>query len=205
MTDLTTPQGANELLQSLLAQQRLLFDEQQRTNDLEEKRLAQQAQVIAQAQQKLDLKASEIALSRQAENRREATINQFLDRLARQSEANDTIVGKLVFADDVIGETVQRLILALRELTAAQIDTEKAIYALLTQNSDEIREARASGPVRQRRLRTQELLLQHEETLHTLQLQAAAHGSLEVPVKVTRQIENEIAAIEELSEQLEKR
>ena len=205
MTDSVTPQGATELLQQLLAQQKLLFDEQVRTNDLEEERLKQQAQVLAQKQQKIDLTAAQLALDRQAENRRDKTIDEFIQRVSRQSEANDNIVAKLVTTDDAFGETVQRLIVSIRELTSAAIDIEKAQYALLTQNSEEIREARAASPVRQKRLRVQELLLQHEETLHTLQLQAAAHGSLDVPLKVTRQIESEKAVIDELSEQLERK
>jgi len=180
-----SPETATELLQSLLAQQTKLTIEHSRANDLQE-------QELRQKQQALDLQAKEIALRRETLNRAEARLQEVLQRFINAES-------KLITLDDSFGETVQRIIVAMREITAALIDVEKSNYALLTQNSSDIRDARLGSPDRLQRMRKQELLLQHQETLHTLQLQAAAHGSLEAPVKLLRQIEAEQAAIEQLT------
>jgi len=179
-----SPETATELLQSLLAQQTKLTIEQNRASDLQE-------QELRQKQQDLDNQAKELALRRETLNRAEARLQEVLQRFISAEN-------KLITLDDAFGETVQRIIVAMREITAALIDVEKSNYALLTQNSSDIRDARLGSPDRLQRMRKQELLLQHQETLHTLQLQAAAHGSLEAPVKLLRQIEAEQAAIEEL-------
>lgn len=183
-----TPESATELLQQLLIQQTALAIEQRRANDLLEADLKQK-------QQELDLQALDLALKRETLNRAEARLQEVLSRLV-ETEA------KLVTIDDSFGETVQRIIVALREVTGALIDVEKSNYALLSQNSSDIREARLASPDRQKRLRVQELILQHEETLHNLQLTAAAHGSLDVPPRIANQIAATRSAIANLEEKM---
>lgn len=182
-------------LHTLLESQATLTAAQLEANRLTEETLKVERDKADNHARELDLQAQDLALKRQTLNRAEKRLQEVLERFI-QAES------KLITTDDAFGETVQRMIVAIRELTAAQIDNEKALYALLTQNSKDIQDARAASPARLAKLRTQELVLQHEETLHALQLQAAAHGSLEVPIKIQRQIENEQATIDELSEKL---
>ena len=184
-------------LQTLLDSQTALTTAQLEANRLAEEALKVERKKVDNQARELDLQAQDLALKRETLNRAEKRLQEVLERFI-QAET------KLVTTDDNFGETVQRVIVAIRQLTSAQIDMEKALYALISQNSTDIREARLTSPERVSRLRTQELLLQHEETLHALQLQAAAHGSLETPVKLTKQIDNEIAAIEELTEKLDR-
>ena len=182
-------------LQTLLDSQTALTTAQLEANRLAEDTLRVERDKADNHARELDLQAQDLALKRQTLNRAEKRLQEVLERFI-QAES------KLITVDDSFGETVQRIIVAIRQLTSAQIDMEKALYALLSQNSTDIKEARLASPKRLEQLRHQELLLQHEETLHALQLQAAAHGSLEVPIKLTRQIENEQARIEELSDKL---
>lgn len=182
-------------LQTLLDSQTALTTAQLEANRLAEDTLRVERNKADNHAKELDLQAQDLALKRQTLNRAEKRLQEVLERFI-QAES------KLITVDDSFGETVQRVIVAIRQLTSAQIDMEKALYALLSQNSTDIKEARLASPKRLEQLRHQELLLQHEETLHALQLQAAAHGSLETPIKLIRQIENEQATIEELSEKL---
>ena len=182
-------------LQTLLDSQTALTTAQLEANRLAEDTLRVERDKADNHARELDLQAQDLALKRQTLNRAEKRLQEVLERFI-QAES------KLITVDDSFRETVQRVIVAIRQLTSAQIDMEKALYALLSQNSVDIKEARLASPKRLEQLRHQELLLQHEETLHALQLQAAAHGSLETPIKLIRQIENEQATIEELSEKL---
>ena len=182
-------------LQTLLDSQTALTTAQLEANRLAEDTLRVERDKADNHARELDLQAQDLALKRQTLNRAEKRLQEVLERFI-QAES------KLITVDDSFGETVQRIIVAIRQLTSAQIDMEKALYALLSQNSTDIKEARLASPKRLEQLRHQELLLQHEETLHALQLQAAAHGSLETPIKLIRQIENEQARIEELSDKL---
>lgn len=188
MSNDLTSAAATDLLQQLLAQQAALTIEQRRANDLQE-------QELRQNQQGLDLQATDLALKRETLNRAESRLNEIVQRW-------NIAESKLITTDDAFAETIQRILVAMRQVVSAEIDNEKAIYALLSQNSQDIREARLASPDRLQKLRTQELILQHQETLHALQLQAAAHGSLEVPIRLQKQIENEKRVIEELEEKL---
>lgn len=182
-------------LHTLLESQAILTAAQLESNRLAEEALKLERDKADNHARELDLQAQDLAIRRETLNRAEKRLQEVLERFISAET-------KLVTVDDSFGETVQRVIIAIRELTSAHIDTEKAIYALLTQNSGDIRDARQASPKRLERLRTQELLLQHEETLHALQLQAAGHGQLEIPIKVLRQIQVEEEKIAELSDKL---
>ena len=186
---------ASNLLQQLLETQTLLAQEQAAANRLKEDELKLKAAEADNESRRLDLEAQDLALKRESLNRAESRLREVIDRFV-QAET------KLLTVDDAFGETVQRVVVAIRQITSTLIDVEKSNYALLTQNSADIRDARLASPRRLEKLRNQELLLQHMETVHTLRLQAAAHGSLETPVKLIRQIENEEQQIAELQEKL---
>lgn len=192
---LTELDQASNLLQQLLETQTLLAQEQAAANRLKEEELKVRAAEAENERRRLDLEAQDLALKRETLNRAEKRLQEVLERFI-QAET------KLITTDDSYGETVQRVMVSIRLLTSAQIDIEKALYALLSQSSADVRDARLASPQRLERLRNQELLLQHQETLHTLKLQAAAHGTLETPVKLIRSIENEEQEIAELEEKL---
>ena len=181
-------QEAIDTLHQLLKTQSELATEQAEANRLVRETLLQE-------QAKLDLESRKLALDKEVQNRKEHRLNEILQRYITANE-------KLISLDDAFGETVQRVVIALRQVVSAIIDDEKALFALLTRNSDDIREGRLKVGGNIEKLRAQELILSHEETLHNLQLQAASHGGLDVPPKLTRGIELERKAIEELEDKL---
>jgi hypothetical protein len=167
-------------------------------NRLKDDELTIQRREVDNRARELDLQAQTIALERERLNRSESRIQLFMTQQAETT-------AKLVTIDDSFGETVQRLNDSVRRLTAAQIDSEKAQYALLSQNSIDIRDARLGHPKRLKVLQAQELLLEHNNTLHNFKLRAAGYG-LDVPVNVIRAIEKEeieIAGLEERIRELE--
>jgi len=176
----------------ILSQVAELARVQTEANQLKIDELAIQRQEAENTMRELDMQAQTIALERERLNRAETRLQEFILRSSEQGL-------KMITLDDNFGETVQRLLIAVRQLIGAQIDVEKAVYALLTQNSYEIKESRLASPKRLERLRQQELLIEHQNTLHNLQLQQASYGSLDTPVKIIRQIEKEQEAIEELT------
>lgn len=178
---------------SQIAQLAAQMAEQNRLKDDELKIQRQEAENKAR---ELDLQAQAIALERERLNRAEARVQLFIQQIA---EGN----AKTITMDDAFGETVQRTINGLRLLVSAHIDVEKAVLALLSQNSIDIRESRLASPKRIEKLRLQELLLEHQNTLHNLQLQQASYGTLDTPVKITRQIDKTQQAIEEIEEKLQ--
>lgn len=168
-------------------------------NRLKDEELTIQRLDVANRARELDLQAQTIALERERLNRAESRIQTFMTHQAETT-------AKLVTTDDAFGETVQRLNDSVRRLTAAQIDNEKAQYALLSQNSADIKEARLGKPKIIKILQTQELILEHSNTLHNLKLQAASYGSIDVPNHIKRKIENEeveIATLEDKIKELE--
>jgi len=177
---------------NILSQVAELARVQTEANQLKIDELAIQRQAAENKMRELDMQAQTIALERERLNRAETRLQEFILRSSEQGL-------KMITLDDNFGETVQRLLIAVRQLIGAQIDVEKAVYALLTQNSYEIKESRLASPKRLERLRQQELLIEHQNTLHNLQLQQASYGSLDTPVKIIRQIEKEHEAIEELT------
>jgi len=180
---------------NILSQVAHLAEVQTEANRLKDAELTIQRQEAENVARQLDLQAQTIALERERLNRAEALNKNFILMITE-------IQSKLVTADDSFGETVQRLLIAVRQVVSAQIDDEKALYALLSQNSIDIRESRLQSPQRLERLRIQELLLEHSNTLHNLKLQEASYGSIDTPVKITRQIEKVEEAIVELEARL---
>ena len=186
--NLISSQEALDTLHHLLKTQSELATEQAEANRLTR-------EVLLQEQAKLDLEGRKLALDREIQNRKEHRLNEILQRYIKAEE-------QLISVDDAFGETVQRVVVALKQVVSAIIDDEKALFALLTKNSDDIRESRLKVGGNIDRLRIQELILSHQETLHNLQLQAAGHGDLDTPPKLLRGIELAKQAIEELEEKL---
>lgn len=178
----------------ILSQVAELAAMQSEANRLRDDELKIQRQEVENRARELDLQAQAIALERERLNRAEARIQLFMTQQAETT-------AKLVTTDDAFGETVQRLNDSVRRLTAAQIDSEKAQYALLSQNSADIKEARLGKPKTIKILQTQELLLEHNNTLHNLKLRSASYG-LDVPINVLRAIEKEEMEIASLEEKI---
>lgn len=196
------PDEAADILHQLLEAQKLVAVEAAAANQLKIEELAVERDKINLRSRELDLESQKIAIERETENRRNANLNEVVQRLVRQSERNDQLTNKLVTIDDSFGETVQRLIATDRAIVSALIDVEKALYALLTKNVDELQESKVAMPGSLRKLRIQELLLQHAETLHNLNLQVAGHGSLDAPPRLLNEVERIKAQITELEKGL---
>lgn len=189
------PEQATDYLKQLLASQTELAIQQAEANRLTSEQLAIDRIKAENHSRELDIQAQGLAIERERLNRAEARLQEVIQRYSIASE-------KLITLDDSFGETVQRIIQAGREIVGALIDVEKAQYALLTKNVDDLQESKRILPGGLRRLRMQELLLQYQETLHNLQLQAAGHGSLEQPVRLTNEIDKTQEKIKELEDQL---
>lgn len=188
-------QQATDYLKQLLDTQTELALQQAEANRLKIEELAIERTKAENHSRELDLREQGLAIERERLNRAEARLQEVVQRYSIASE-------KLITTDDAFGETVQRNMSASREIVGALIDVEKALYALLTKNIDDLQQSKAVMPGSLRKLRTQELLLQHQETLHNLQLQAAGHGQLDVPVRLTNEIEKTLSKIETLEQQL---
>lgn len=189
------PEQATDYLKQLLDTQTELAVQQAEANRLKSEELAIERIKAENHSRELDIQAQGLAIERERLNRAEARLQEVVQRYSIASE-------KLITLDDSFGETVQRIIASSREIVGALIDVEKAQYALLTKNVDDLQESKRIVPGGLRRLRIQELLLQYQETLHNLQLQAAGHGSLDVPVRLTNEIDKTLEKIEELEQQL---
>ena len=149
-----------------------------------------------------DLKQQEIDLARRMENRRDARIAELLDYVARaeqkQTEQVANLVSKLVTVDDSYGETIQRIIQVLRLLNGSQMDVEKAVYAVLVQNETEITKAKITIADRHQTSAVQDELIIRMQNLSRLELQAAGHGALSVPIWLANQVKAEQDKIAEL-------
>lgn len=170
---------AATLLHELLQTQTRLAEEKAEENRLD--RL-----IVEQKQRELDLRDKQLAAEIEAEKRRERRLDEVLQRLIRSDERMQSYVAQLVTTDDAFGETVQWIIEAHRHIRTVLLDCLRALYVLLSRNSDDLRQTR---PVIQAQLE----LLQQEDNLDRLRLDAAKHGALDVPLK----LRNEIAATEE--------
>lgn len=196
------PDEAADILHQLLEAQKLVAVEAAESNRLKGEELALERDKVTNRSRELDLEAQRIAIERETENRRNANINEVIQRLVRESERSEQLTSKLVTIDDSFGETIQRIIVALREVIGALTDVEKANYALLTKNVDDLQDSKTVTPGNLRKLRIQELLLQYTGTLHTLRLQLAGHGSLDAPPRLINEIERIEAQIAELEKGL---
>lgn len=188
-------QQATDYLKQLLDTQTELATQQAEANRLKSEELAINRIEAENRSRELDIQEQGLAIERERLNRAEARLQEVIQRYSIASE-------KLITTDDAFGETVQRNMSASREIVGALVDVEKAIYALLTKNVDDLQQGKATMPGSLRKLRTQELLLKHQETLHNLQLQAAGHGGLDVPVRLLNEIEQTLEKIETLEQQL---
>ena len=128
MDNLINSQEAIDTLHQLLKSQSELALEQAEANRLVRETLLQE-------QARLDLESRKLALEREVQNRKEHRLTEILQRYISAEE-------KLISVDDAFGETVQRVVIALRQVVSAMIDDEKALFSLLTRNSDDIREGR---------------------------------------------------------------
>lgn len=178
---------AADALHELLQTNTRLANEQAEANRL---RLLE----TEQKQRELDLRDSQLKAEQEAEKRRERRLDEVLQRLIKSDERMQGYVAKLVTTDDAFGETVQRIVEAHRHTRSVLLDCLQALYALISRNSDDLRQSR---PVIQAQLE----LLRHEENLNQLRIDAAGHGALNVPIK----LRNEIAATEAKIEELQAR
>lgn len=189
------PEQAADYLKQLLDAQIELATHHTEANRLKAEELAIERLKAENHARELDLQAQEIAIERERLNRAEARLQEVIQRYSVNTE-------KLITTDDAFGETVQRNFTASREIVGALIDVEKALYALLTKNVDDLQESKSTMPGSLRKLRMQELLIQYQETLHNLQMQAAGHGPLDVPTRLKNEIERTIEQIAELESKL---
>lgn len=184
MTDQIEVNQAAELLHQLLETQTRLVNEQAEQNRLERV-------LVEQKQKELDLKDKQLAIEREVENRREARLNEILQRLIRSDEQMQNYVSKLVTVDDSFGETVQRVIDTQRAFRDTLLDCLRALHVILSRNPDDQRQTK---PL----INSQIELLQYQDNLDKLRLDAARHGPLDVPVKLQNEIERTEERIEEL-------
>ena len=175
----------------------------QRSKD-EENRLRQAE--LDQRQQELDLERKRLDQEAKTENRRDARITELLDYVARaeqqHTEQVNNLLSKLVTTDDSYGETVQRIIQVLRLLNGSQMDVEKAVYALIVQNETEITKAKISIADRHQTSAIQDELIIRMQNLSRLELQAAGHGALNIPLKLANDIAAEQKKIADLQVKL---
>lgn len=176
---------AATLLHELLTTQTRLATEQAEANRLERA-------AVEQKQRELDLRDRQLALEHEAEKRRESRLNEVLQRLIKSDERMQKYVSQLVTTDDAFGETVQRIIEAHRSSRVILADVLMALLALLGRNNDDLRQSR---PI----ITAQLELLQQQDNLDRLRLDAAKHGSIDVPLKLQNEIEATEARIEELT------
>lgn len=176
---------AADLLHELLQTQTRLAEEKAEENRLE--RL-----IVDQKQRELELQDKQLAMEREVENRREARLNEILQRLVRSDEQMQGYVNKLVTTDDVFGETVQRVIDTQRAFRDTLLDCLRALHVILSRNPDDLRQTR---PL----INSQIELLQYQDNLDKLRLDAARYGSLDVPLKLQNEIERTEKRIEELT------
>lgn len=189
------PDEAADILHQLLEAQKLVAAEASESNRLKAEELAVERDKVNNRSRELDILAQQAAIEKERLNRADARLQEVIQRYV-------VAESKLITTDDSFGETVQRVIVALREVIGALIDVEKAQYALLTKNVDDLQESKTVIPGNLRKLRIQELLLQHAETLHNLQLQVAGHGSLDAPPRLLSEIERIKTQITELEKGL---
>lgn len=189
------PDEAADILHQLLEAQKLVAVEAAEANRLKAEELAVERDKVTIRSRELDILAQQGAIEKERLNRADARLQEVIQRYVIAEN-------KLITTDDVFGETVQRIIAALREVISALIDVEKGQYALITRNVDDLQESKTVIPGNLRKLRIQELLLQHGETLHNLQLQLAGHGSLDAPPRLLTEIERIKAQIVELGKGL---
>lgn len=168
------PDEAADILHQLLEAQKLVAAEASESNRLKAEELAVERDKVTNRSRELDILAQQAAIEKERLNRADARLQEVIQRYV-------TAENKLISLDDAFGETVQRVIITNREIVSALVDVEKALYALLTKNVDDLTDSKVAMPGNLRKLRIQELLLQHAETLHNLQLQLAGHGSLDAP------------------------
>jgi hypothetical protein len=189
------PDEAADILHQLLESQKLVAAAAAEENRLKSEELAVERDKVNNRSRELDILAQQAAIEKERLNRADSRLQEVIQRYV-------TAESKLITTDDSFGETVQRIIAALREVIGALIDVEKAQYALLTKNVDDLQESKTVIPGNLRKLRIQELLLQYAETLHNLQLQVAGHGSLDAPPRLLTEIERIKAQMVELEKGL---
>lgn len=189
------PDEAADILHQLLEAQKLVAVEAGESNRLKAEELAVERDKVNNRSRELDILAQQAAIEKERLNRADSRLQEVIQRYV-------VAENKLITTDDVFGETVQRLIATDRAIVSALIDVEKALYALLTKNVDELQESKVAMPGSLRKLRIQELLLQHAETLHNLNLQVAGHGSLDAPPRLLNEVERIKAQITELEKGL---